>query len=223
MLSETEAKAAIAEFKILDMTQLMRSMQASADKSAYAVATWTPFIEEQVRARKKIVLPTEAELAAALRDLIERMGHDAETSDEGPPPAQPRAAAESLRSTADAETAPTVRSLGSMLAAYEHVLHDGGDVYCGKGLTNEKGREKQKKARRSFAEGAKVDALVLIDSTVWGSVSEGFYFTETHIYGKALYEDECVFRIDKIQSIRVDRDDKALIVNGLAISGLGIR
>lgn len=221
LLSEAEAKSAIAEFKVLDIAKLMRSMQASADKPAYAIATWTPFIEEQVRCRKKIILPTEDELATAIRDLIDRLGQGAEAGDGPAQPAKARTSSDETRGAAEAGTGKTIRTLGSMIAAYEHVLHDGDDVYCGAGLTNEKGRGKQKKARLSFAEGAKADAHVLIDSTVWGSVSEGFYFTETHIYGKELFEDGHVFHIDKIKSIRVDKEDRALIINGQSIKWLG--
>jgi len=56
--------------------------------------------------------------------------------------------------------------------------------------------------------------LVLIDTTLFGSAKDGFFITDTHIYGKPSYNDRFSIEIKKIKSIRVDEDDRELAING---------
>ncbi|WP_350586662.1 hypothetical protein [Pseudoalteromonas sp. RB2-MNA-CIBAN-0110] len=56
--------------------------------------------------------------------------------------------------------------------------------------------------------------LVLIDTTLFGSAKDGFFITDTHIYGRPSYNDRFSIEIKKIKSIRVDEDDQDLMING---------
>ncbi|WKD24218.1 hypothetical protein NDQ71_03730 [Pseudoalteromonas sp. KG3] len=56
--------------------------------------------------------------------------------------------------------------------------------------------------------------LVLIDTTLFGSAKDGFFITDTHIYGKPSYNDRFSIEIKKIKSIRVDEDNRELAING---------
>lgn len=105
-----------------------------------------------------------------------------------------------------------------MILLYEHVLNDGTDVYCGEAMESGKGLEKLQATQDGFAKRASHDALLIVDSTVWGSAAEGFYFTETEIHCKALYEEERFFRIENIRQIEVR--DKELVINGKGVGWL---
>ncbi len=56
--------------------------------------------------------------------------------------------------------------------------------------------------------------LVLIDTTLFGSAKDGFFITDTHVYGKPSYNERFSIEIKKIKSIRVDEDDRELAING---------
>ena len=85
-------------------------------------------------------------------------------------------------------------------------------------------RDKTASAVKSYAhEDYEVDSdyksepyglLVLIDTTLFGSAKDGFFITDTHIYGKPSYNDRFSIDIKKIKSIRVDDDDRELSING---------
>lgn len=113
------------------------------------------------------------------------------------------------------------KTLTERLLAFETALNDNGDVYAGSSLRSGKGLEKARKGREKLADGDDALPLVVIDSTVWGSVSEGIYITENHIYAKALYEDKQAFSIKDVHTIDVDEDQKTMLVNGVAIKWLG--
>jgi hypothetical protein len=113
----------------------------------------------------------------------------------------------------------TTKTLAEHLLAFEK-LTDNEDVYVGDALRSGKGLEKARKGREKLANGDDETPLVVIDSTVWGSVAEGFYITENHIYAKALYEDKHVFGIKDVHTITVDEDEKAMLINGIAIKWL---
>ncbi len=115
----------------------------------------------------------------------------------------------------------TTKTLAERLLAFETAFNDNGDVYAGSALQSGKGLEKARKGRTSLANGDDEAPLVVIDSTVWGSVAEGFFITEHHIYGKQLYEDQHSFRIQDVHTIRVDEGEKAMVINGVSIKWLG--
>ena len=115
----------------------------------------------------------------------------------------------------------TTKTLAERLLAFETTLNDKNDVYAGNILQSGKGLEKARKGREKLAGGNQEAPLVVIDSTVWGSVTEGFYITENNIYGKALYEDLHSFQIKDLHTIHVDEGEKSLIINGVSIKWLG--
>ena len=114
----------------------------------------------------------------------------------------------------------TPKTLADRLLAFETSLTDNGDVYAGRALQSGKGLEKARKGRSQLANGDTEKPLVVIDSTVWGSVAEGFYITENHLYAKELYEDKHAFRIQDIHTIDVDESQKAMIINGTSVKWL---
>lgn len=112
-------------------------------------------------------------------------------------------------------------SLSKRLLSYQTALHDNSDVYAGDALKHGKGLDKAKKGREKLANGDSATPLVVVDSTIWGSVSEGFFITENYIYGKELYEDRQSFRIEDISSIYVDEKEKSLVIDNVSIKWLG--
>ena len=113
------------------------------------------------------------------------------------------------------------KTLRERIFNFESALNDNQDVYCGSALERGKGLDKKNKALKNLADGSNDDVLVVVDSTVWGSVSEGFCITENYIYGKELYEDCHNFYIPHISSIHVDKGGKTLNINGVSIKWLG--
>lgn len=113
------------------------------------------------------------------------------------------------------------KTLAEHLLAFEKALTDDSDVYAGNSLQGGKGLEKARKGREKLAGGDDSTPLVVIDSTVWGSVAEGFYITEDFVYAKELYEDKHSFRIRDIHTIYVDESQKSIVINGIAIKWLG--
>ena len=112
-------------------------------------------------------------------------------------------------------------TLSEFLLKFESVLTDGVDVYAGSSLTSGKGLEKCIKGRKKLADEDSDTPLVVIDTTVWGSVSEGFYITDKHIYAKSLYEDKIKFPIEELHSILVDEKEKKILINDKGFKWLG--
>lgn len=112
-------------------------------------------------------------------------------------------------------------TLKEKISRFSVTITDNSDVYAGDALLSGKGREKAQKGKRNLAPDCKDEPLVVVDSTVWGSVSEGFYITEKCIYAKSLFEDLQVFPIDSISSIVLEEEDRAVRINGVAIKWLG--
>lgn len=71
LLSEDEAKAAIASFEKLDLIEHLRDMYAAADRRAFATKLLTQLIEDEVRRRPRVVLPTGRQLLAGIRSMVE--------------------------------------------------------------------------------------------------------------------------------------------------------
>lgn len=114
----------------------------------------------------------------------------------------------------------SVKTLTERLLAFENALNDGVDVYAGDALKRGKGLEKAKKGQLNLAEDNDEEPLVVIDSTVWGSVSEGFYITENHIHGKELFENLHSFSIQSIHTIQVNEEKKSITINDTSIKWL---
>lgn len=71
LLSEEEAKAAINSFEELDLIERLRDMYASSDRREFAGELLTPLIENQVKRRPKVLLPTGKQLLAGIRSMVE--------------------------------------------------------------------------------------------------------------------------------------------------------
>ncbi len=113
------------------------------------------------------------------------------------------------------------QTLAERILKFEVALSDGSNVYAGSALQSGKGLEKYKKGREKLADDDKSAALVVIDTTVWGSVAEGFFITENHIYAKELFEEKVKFCIKNIHTILADEKEKKLIINNQSIKWLG--
>lgn len=112
-------------------------------------------------------------------------------------------------------------SLRDRILEFEQSLNDDSDFFCGEALEQGKGLEKKLKAIKNLTDEANPDdVIIVIDSTVWGSVEEGFCITEEFVYGKELLEDKRWFHIPTINNIYVDEANKALVINGTSIKWL---
>ncbi|MTI12208.1 hypothetical protein [Sansalvadorimonas verongulae] len=112
------------------------------------------------------------------------------------------------------EATPVARkSFNELVYEYEHqIMHDG-SVYCVGNLLSEKASKKANNAMDAYADGASCPS-VLIDTTVFGSGKEGYYFTDDTVWIKESYEDVVRIRFEDINSLRLDEDDKELMING---------
>jgi hypothetical protein len=73
LLSEAEAKRVITEFQQRDLPDTLRTMYASTDQHEFARSILEPVIEQQMRLRKKIRLPTDLEVIKKTGLLIEQL------------------------------------------------------------------------------------------------------------------------------------------------------
>lgn len=105
------------------------------------------------------------------------------------------------------------------LLAFQTALNGNSDVFAGEALESGKGKEKAKKGRANLAPDNDETPLVVIDTTVWGSVKDGFYITENYIHGKEFLQELHTFPIDSIRSIHVTESKFALTINGQTIAG----
>ena len=109
---------------------------------------------------------------------------------------------------------PVVRkSFDELVCEYEDQIQHDGSVYCGMKLLSKKASDKANKAMDAYAEYAGSPS-VLIDTTVFGSGKEGYYFTYDAVWIKESYEDAVHIRYKDIKSLRLDEDDKELMING---------
>lgn len=113
-----------------------------------------------------------------------------------------------------------LKTLADRLLAFERALNDGADVYAGDALKHGKGLEKARKGRSNLAVDNEEDPLVVVDSTVWGSVEEGIYITENYIHGKELFEDLHTFSVDTIHTIQIEDDNRSIMINNVSIKWL---
>lgn len=120
------------------------------------------------------------------------------------------------------------KSLMSMLEESESEFKKAKDcgLIFGFDLIVNKGPKKSENAEKSYANRGGGDSdgnykippmgnlLMLYDSTVWGSGSEGFCITSDEFFCKASYEDGYMVNIRDIKTFRVDEDDREISVNG---------
>lgn len=214
LLNPSEAAAAIAEFNILGVQKFLREMHASGKPRAHAATILTLFIEEQVRMRKHVKLPSAQEMAHEVVDIVERSleaqdsagasGADQPQEASAPEPAgpaihtrkrpEPDAAAAAARRAQEKIAIPE-RPFSSFLLPYESIFNKHSDVYCGARLAERKGQEKIAKGRKGFSVATDEEPIFLVDATIFGSVEEGIFVTETHIYGRGVMEKPGTWRI----------------------------
>ncbi len=112
-------------------------------------------------------------------------------------------------------------SLETLLEKHEEILTDDSYIYFGWRIPY----KKSKNAIDAYAHpdseidddwkvGPDGDCLVLFDSTIFGSATEGFFLTEDELYFKAMFEDRIYFNIKDIYSIWLDTDECNLHING---------
>lgn len=95
-------------------------------------------------------------------------------------------------------------------------------------LSENKGLKKIENAENSYAKYRGRDCnlspagslLMLIDTTVWGSASDGFYITSEELFVKEAWEDGWMVKIRDIKRCRIDSDDKNVEINGRSFSYL---
>lgn len=73
VLNEEESTLAIDDFKRGDIPHLLRNLHASGDRKQFASNTLEPIIEEIVKSRKTILLPTDEQLAYKTGQVIEEL------------------------------------------------------------------------------------------------------------------------------------------------------
>ncbi len=116
---------------------------------------------------------------------------------------------------------PDSDSLKYLLESHAESLNQHDDIYVGEKLQSSKGQAKKTKALNSFATTANDEALLVIDTTIFGSASEGFYIDSDCIYAKGFLQDKIVFRISDIKSIFMDAREKKIVINGQSVSWIG--
>ena len=72
LLNEEEALAVLDDVQSLDLPVTLRDTYESDDRSSYARGILEPLVEEQVRARKRIVLPSTEDMARQTGRILQR-------------------------------------------------------------------------------------------------------------------------------------------------------
>ena len=116
---------------------------------------------------------------------------------------------------------PDSDSLKYLLESHAESLNQHDDIYVGEKLQSSKGQAKKTKALNSFATTANDEALLVIDTTIFGSAAEGFYIDSDCIYVKGFLQDKIAFRIADIKSIFMDAREKKIVINGQSVSWIG--
>lgn len=73
LLSNKEANAAIAAFRVLDMEKTVRSIHAAENRAQYTHALMLPFVKREVANRPPVFLPSKKRLAAATEKVLEQL------------------------------------------------------------------------------------------------------------------------------------------------------
>ncbi len=73
LLSEAEAGGVLELFKVKDVPDTLREMYASDDRKKFAREMLEPLVEQTVKDRSKVVLPTADQLAEGTRQMLEEL------------------------------------------------------------------------------------------------------------------------------------------------------
>ncbi len=112
-------------------------------------------------------------------------------------------------------------SLETLLEEHEDILTDDSYIYFSWSIPYERSRNAINAYAHPDSEiddgwktGPDGNHLVLVDSTISGSATEGFFLTEDELYFKAAFEDRLHFNIKDIHSIWLDTDKCNVHING---------
>lgn len=166
-------------------------------------AQWRHYLAEQFAIEQQCqeaLAQYQAELAREAQDLLAR--------------------AEQIKNQAQA-VQPVRRSLESILESYEdEISRPSAGSYLIDDIYSV--RKKVDKAIKAYAfegdgEYGKYndDPLVLVDTTtIFKNAEKGLFLTHNELYCKDLFDNRFVIRLNQIRSIRFDRDESKLYVNG---------
>ena len=77
LLTREEAEAALGDFQALDLPDVLRDMYAADDRRGHARGVLEPLVEERVRARVRVALPSSADLSEGTGQVLEELLGDA--------------------------------------------------------------------------------------------------------------------------------------------------
>ena len=78
LLNEEEALAVLASVQGLDLPVTLRDIYASDDRVVHARGILEPLVEKQVRARKRIVLPSSEDMARQTGRILQQVSEAAD-------------------------------------------------------------------------------------------------------------------------------------------------
>ena len=224
LLTEAEAISVIKEFQALDVEKLLHKMYANENSTNFAKNIFRPLVEERVESRKLIILPSDAEMMKATGIIIDKI--EEENLDDSLSPHKQgeylgHVEIEPSCNESIEKNNKKIKGLEEFIDGYQIHLNDKSSVFTGWELLSEKGQKKTKSAIKSYANTGEEYSpepwgtlLVLIDMTVWGSATDGFYITEDEIYAKPSYDSRKVIKIRDIKNICVHDDNCEISING---------
>ena len=77
LLSKDEAMAVLEDFQALDLPAALRDMYAADDRRGYARGVLEPLIEERVRARMRVALPSIEDMSKGTFEVLEELAGEA--------------------------------------------------------------------------------------------------------------------------------------------------
>ena len=77
LLTREEAEAVLGDFQALDLPDVLRDMYAADDQRGYARGVLEPLVEERVRARMRVALPSSEDLSRGTGRVLEELLGDA--------------------------------------------------------------------------------------------------------------------------------------------------
>ena len=77
LLTREEAEAVLEDFQTLDLPDMLRDMYAADDRRGFARGVLEPLVEERVRARMRVALPSSEDLSRGTGRVLEELLGDA--------------------------------------------------------------------------------------------------------------------------------------------------
>ena len=82
LLTEDEAMAILEDSQMLDLPNALRDMYAAEDRNGYARSVLEPIIEERVRTRMYVALPTTKDLSKGMFAVLEELAGEVSLTDD---------------------------------------------------------------------------------------------------------------------------------------------